>query len=25
MPAYMAELVDKGVMHGQAAYRLFYR
>jgi hypothetical protein len=25
MPGYMAELIDKGVMHGQAAYRLFYR
>lgn len=25
MPAYMAELVDKGVMHAAAAYRLFYR
>jgi hypothetical protein len=25
MPAYMAELVDKGVAHAQAAYRLFYR
>ena len=24
MPGYMAELVDKGVMHGAAAYRLFY-
>jgi hypothetical protein len=24
MPAYMAELVDKGVMHAAAAYRLFY-
>lgn len=25
MPGYMAELVDKGVMHANAAYRLFYR
>jgi hypothetical protein len=25
MPAYMAELIDKGVMHADAAYRLFYR
>jgi len=25
MPAYMAELIDKGVMHASAAYRLFYR
>jgi len=25
MPGYMAELVDKGVMHAAAAYRLFYR
>jgi hypothetical protein len=25
MPAYMAELVDKGVAHAAAAYRLFYR
>lgn len=25
MPAYMAELVDKGVMHAAAAYRLFYK
>ena len=25
MPAYMAELIDKGVMHANAAYRLFYR
>src|SRR5712692_4759113 len=24
MPGYMAELVDKGVMHAAAAYRLFY-
>jgi hypothetical protein len=24
MPGYMAELVDKGVMHANAAYRLFY-
>jgi hypothetical protein len=24
MPAYMAELIDKGVMHANAAYRLFY-
>jgi len=24
MPGYMAELIDKGVMHGQAAYRLLY-
>ena len=24
MPSYMAELVDKGVMHAAAAYRLFY-
>jgi hypothetical protein len=24
MPAYMAELVDKGVMHAATAYRLFY-
>ena len=24
MPGYMAELVDKGVSHAQAAYRLFY-
>jgi hypothetical protein len=24
MPGYMAELVDKGVMHADAAYRLFY-
>lgn len=24
MPGYMAELVDKGVMHAVAAYRLFY-
>jgi len=24
MPGYMAELIDKGVMHGGAAYRLFY-
>ena len=24
MPAYMAELTDKGVMHAAAAYRLFY-
>jgi len=24
MPAYMAELVDKGVMHAAATYRLFY-
>lgn len=25
MPAYMAELVDRGVAHAGAAYRLFYR
>jgi hypothetical protein len=25
MPAYMAELIDKGVMHANAAYRLFFR
>jgi hypothetical protein len=25
MPGYMAELIDKGVMHSNAAYRLFYR
>jgi len=25
MPGYMAELIDKGVMHAAAAYRLFYR
>ena len=25
MPGYMAELIDKGVMHADAAYRLFYR
>jgi hypothetical protein len=25
MPAYMAELVDRGVAHASAAYRLFYR
>jgi len=25
MPDYMAELVDKGVMHANAAYRLFYK
>ena len=25
MPGYMAELIDKGVMHAGAAYRLFYR
>jgi hypothetical protein len=25
MPQYMAELIDKGVMHAGAAYRLFYR
>jgi hypothetical protein len=25
MPGYMAELIDKGVMHAEAAYRLFYR
>jgi hypothetical protein len=25
MAGYMAELVDKGVMHANAAYRLFYR
>ncbi len=25
MPGYMAELVDKGVMHAAAAYRLFYK
>ena len=24
MPGYMAELIDKGVMHSAAAYRLFY-
>ncbi len=24
MPAYMAELIDKGVMHAATAYRLFY-
>src|SRR5881392_881452 len=24
MPGYMAELIDKGVMHSDAAYRLFY-
>ena len=24
MPAYMAELIDKGVMHANAAYNLFY-
>jgi len=24
MPGYMAELIDKGVMHSNAAYRLFY-
>ncbi len=24
MPGYMAELIDKGVMHADAAYRLFY-
>ena len=24
MPGYMAELIDKGVMHGAAAYRLFF-
>jgi len=24
MPGYMAELIDKGVMHANAAYRLFY-
>ncbi|MFN2572344.1 MAG: hypothetical protein ABR537_12175 [Gemmatimonadales bacterium] len=24
MPGYMAELIDKGVMHAVAAYRLFY-
>jgi len=24
MPGYMAELIDKGVMHAAAAYRLFY-
>jgi len=24
MPAYMAELIDKGVMHANAAYRLLY-
>jgi hypothetical protein len=24
MPGYMAELIDKGVMHAEAAYRLFY-
>jgi hypothetical protein len=25
MPGYMADLIDKGVMHAAAAYRLFYR
>lgn len=25
MPGYVAELVDKGVMHAAAAYRLFYK
>jgi hypothetical protein len=25
MPGYMAELIDKGVMHAAAAYRLFYK
>jgi len=25
MPGYMAELIDKGVMHADAAFRLFYR
>ena len=25
MPGYMAELIDKGVVHAAAAYRLFYR
>ena len=25
MPGYMAELIDKGVMHANAAYRLFYK
>jgi hypothetical protein len=25
MPGYMAELIDKGVMHAAAAYRLFYQ
>lgn len=25
MPVYMAELIDKGVMHANVAYRLFYR
>ena len=25
MPGYMAELIDKGVIHANAAYRLFYR
>ena len=25
MPGYMAELIDKGVMHANAAYELFYR
>lgn len=25
MPGYMAELIDKGVMHANAAYRLLYR
>ena len=25
MPAYMAELIDKGVMHANAAYRMLYR
>ncbi len=24
MPGYMAELIDKGVVHAEAAYRLFY-
>ena len=24
MPGYMAELIDKGVMHAATAYRLFY-
>ena len=24
MPGYMAELIDKGVLHAAAAYRLFY-
>ena len=24
MPGYMAELIDKGVMHAEAAYRMLY-